>query len=154
MNDKKSFDFNSFVSANAGRVVSGYDYLRAVYKAHGLAVDFIYYFAKLFWPDFKIKDGLIFVAELFDAGRYRDLLNEGRNSAETQFWMNLLEITGLFDELSTDEAMPIAEALAASWNSKLNSELGSVSVHAKAIRDDETGEVFVTIGSANQIKKR
>lgn len=149
MSDNKPFDFKSFVSANAGRIVSGFDYLHAAYKAHGITADFIYYFSRLFWPDFRVVDGLIFVAELFEEGRYQGLLNEGRSSTEAQFWMNLLEITGLFDELATDEAMSIAEVLAASWNSKLNSEFGIISVPAKAICDNDTGEVFVTIGSAD-----
>lgn len=148
MSDSKSFDFNSFVSANTGQIVTGFDYLHAVYKAHELHVDFISYFTKLFWPDFKVVNGLVFVAELFNTERYQELLNERRGLSEAQFWMNLLEVTGLFDELTTDEAMPIAESLVASWNSKMNSEFGSVSVPARAIRDDETGEVFVTIGSA------
>lgn len=146
MGDENSFDFKSFVSANTGRVVTGFDYLHTIYKAHRLSVDFIVYFAKLFWPDFKIVDGLTFISELFDSERYQSLLKEGRNAKEAQFWMNLLEITGLFDELSIDGATQIAEAVAASWNSKLDTEFSNVSVPARVIRDDQTGEVFVTIG--------
>lgn len=146
MGDENSFDFKSFVSANTGRVVTGFDYLRAIYKADGLTADFIVYFAKLFWPDFKMVDGLTFISELFDSEHYQSLLKDGRNVNEAQFWINLLEITGLFDELSIDEAMQIAEAVAASWNSKLAVEFSDVLVPARVIRDDETGEVFVTIG--------
>lgn len=146
MGNENSFDFESFVSANKGRLVTGFDYLHTIYKAHGLCADFIVYFAKLFWPDFKIVDGLTFISELFDSERYQSLLKDGRNSKEAQFWMNLLEITGLFDELSIDEATQIAEAIASSWNSKLEAEYGNLSVPARVIRDDETGEVFVTIG--------
>ena len=123
--------------------------MHTIYKAHGLAVDFILYFAKLFWPDFKVLDGLVYLSELFEPERYRNLLGEGRNSTEVQYWMNLLEVTGLFDELSTGDAMFIAEALATNWNSKMAAEFGSVMTLARAIRDDETGEVFVTIGTAN-----
>ena len=77
-------------------------------------------------------------------------MQDGNTIMQAQFWMNLLEITGLFDELPTDKAMFIAEVLATSWNSKMATEFGSVLNPARAIRDDETGEVFVTIGNPNQ----
>ena len=147
MSDNKPFDFASFVSANVGRIVSGFDYLHAVYKSQGLAADFILWFARLFWPDFKTVDGIIFVSELFSAERYQELLSNGHSTTQAQFWMNLLEITGLFDDLPTDQAMVIAESLAGSWNSKLQKELGISSTLARAIYDEETGEVFVTIGA-------
>lgn len=147
MKKNKSFDFASFVSANAGCDVSGFDYLHAVYKAQSLPADFILWFAKLFCPEFKVVDGMVFVSELFEAGRYQELLNDGRSPEEAQFWMSLLEITGLFDDLSCDEAMVIAEALVKSWNLKLNLEFGVSSMLARAIRDDDTREVFVTIGA-------
>lgn len=150
MSDNKPFDFTSFVSANAGKEVSGFDYLHAVYKSQGITNDFILWFAKLFSPDFRTVDDTVFITELFDLERYRGLLQDGNTIMQAQFWMNLLEITGLFDELSTDEAMFIAEVLATSWNSKMTTEFGSVLVPARAIRDDETGEVFVTIGRLNQ----
>ncbi len=149
MSDNRPFDFASFVSANVGRVVSGCDYLRAVYKFHGLSGDFILWFAKLFWPDFKIIDGMVFIAELFDSEHYQSLLDDGRSSAEAQFWMNLLEITGLFDDLSADQAMSVAKAFTASWNSKLVSDFGVAAVLARAIYDDDTGEIFATVGMAN-----
>lgn len=147
MSDNEPFDFTSFASANVGRMVSGFDYLHAVYKSQGLAVDFILWFARLFWPDFKTVDGMIFVSELFSAERYQELLGNGHSPTQAQFWMNLLEITGLFDDLPADEALGIAESLANSWNSKLQKELGVSSTPARAIVDEETGEVFVTIGT-------
>lgn len=149
MSDNKSFDFNSFVAANEGQHVTGFDYLHTLYKSHGLAADFVLYFTKLFWPDFKVIDGLVYLSEMFEPERYRSLLDEGRKSTEAQYWMNLLEITGLFDELPTDDAMFIAEALAASWNSKMIIEFGSTLMPARAIRDIETDEIFVTIGTTD-----
>lgn len=149
MSEIKPFDFQSFVSANAERDVSSFDYLHTVYKAHELTSDFIFYFAKLFWPDFKTVDGLVFIAELFDKERYHNLLNERQNPAGAQFWINLIEVTGLFDGLSTDQAMSIAKALVSSWNSKLHSEFGNRFTSARVVHDDETGEVFATISSAD-----
>lgn len=149
MGDNKLFDFKSFVSANAERHVSSLDYLHTVYKAHELSVDFILYFTKLFWPDFKVVDGLVYLSDLFESKRYQNLLADGKKSIEAQFWLNLIEITGLFDGLSTDDAIFIAESLAASWNSKMTSEFGTLLTPARAIHDGGTGEVFVTIGAVD-----
>ncbi|GAB6262869.1 hypothetical protein [Photobacterium sp. R1] len=147
MSYSKPFNFTMFASANAGRNVSGFDYLHAAYKSQELAADFILWFARLFCPDFKTVDGAVFISELFDTERYQELLSNGHSSTQAQFWLNLLEITGLFDDLSIDQAMEIAEFLADSWNSKLNKEFEGTSTLARAICDEETGEVFVTIGA-------
>ena len=61
--------------------------------------------------------------------------------------MNLLEITGVFDELPTEQAMEVALVISESWNSKIFKEFGAGYAVARRIYDEETGEVFVTIGS-------
>ena len=149
MSKKNSFDFVSFKAANADRIVTGFDYLHAVYKSQGLAPDFILWLAKLFWPDLKKVDGIVFISELFNADRYNELLGNGHSYTQAQFWMNLIEVTGLFDDLPTDQAIVIAESIANSWNSKLQNEFGISSAPAKAIYDNETEEVFVTIGNSD-----
>ena len=147
MCDKRTFDFTSFVSANFGHRVSGFDYLHTVYKSQEVATDFILWIARLFWPEFKTVDDMIFISELFDAERYQELLSDGYASTQAQFWMNLLEITGLFDDFSTEQAKVIAELLVDSWNSKLQKEFEISSKLARVLFDEETGEVFVTIGN-------
>lgn len=60
--------------------------------------------------------------------------------------MNLLEVTGLFENLSVPEATVVANALAGSWNAKLTSEFGAPFAQARALVHDEGCEIFVTIG--------
>ncbi|KVM89225.1 hypothetical protein [Burkholderia stagnalis] len=150
MYNTKSFDFASFVSANPPGSVSGFDYVHTVYKAHGLVYDFIFQFAKLFFPDFKVVGGGVFVSELFSDEEYRNLLSKGKAIHEIQFWMNLLEITGMFDDICSDQAAEIAKLIVDGWNVKLQREFGDLSVPAQVISDNETGEVFVTIGYAKR----
>lgn len=85
MSNSKSFDFASFVSANPQGSVSGLGYVHTVYKAHGLVYDFIFQFAKLFFPDFKVIGGAVFVSELFSDEEYGNLLNKGKAVHEIQF---------------------------------------------------------------------
>ena len=143
----KSFDFSSFVNANKDHAVTGIDYVRAIYVNHELASDFIVCFARFLWPSFNILNDKVFVAELFDPEMFERHLSLSKNLEEAQFWMNLLEITGVFDELPTEQAMEVALIISESWNSKIFKEFGAEYAVARRIYDEEYGEVFVTIGS-------
>jgi hypothetical protein len=149
MQENKPFDFASFRAANKERNVSGLDYLHAVYKSQDLPADFALCFSKLFKPDFKILGGMAFVAELFDDARYQELLGNGQRPDQAQYWSNLLEITGLFDNLTVDQAYPLAERIAESWNLTLTNQFGVEQALARVIVDEDSEEVFVTIGAYN-----
>ena len=147
MLSKPSFDFASFRATNKERNVSGLDYLHAIYKSQDLPADFALWFSKLFKPDFKILGGMAFVAELFDEARYQELLGNGQRPDQAQYWLNLLEITGLFDNLTFEQASTLAERIAESWNLALTNQFGVQQALARVIVDGDTDEVFVTIGA-------
>ncbi|WJN58224.1 hypothetical protein [Pseudomonas sp. SO81] len=149
MRENKPFDFASFRAANKDRNVSGIDYLHAIYTSQDLPADFVLWFSKLFKPDFKLLGGMAFVAELFDEARYQGLLGNGQRPDQAQYWSNLLEITGLFDNLTVDQAYPLAERIAESWNLTLTNQFGVEQALARVIVDDDSEEVFVTIGAYN-----
>ncbi|RMO90280.1 hypothetical protein ALQ32_100940 [Pseudomonas syringae pv. tagetis] len=146
MENPKIFDFQSFRAANTKHTVTGFDYVHAIYHTQHLPSDFALWMARLYWPEFKVVDECVFIVDNFDESYYQSLLKTPNSKEKNQFWMNLLEITGLFGNLTTQEAADVANALAASWNAKLASELGSSFAQARALVDDEAGEVFVTIG--------
>ena len=143
----KSFDYSSFVDANKGHAVTGIDYVRAIYVNHELASDFIVWFARFLWPSFNILNDKVFVTELFDPEMFERHLSLSKNLEEAQFWMNLLEITGVFDELPSEQAWEVALIVSESWNAKIVKEFGVEYAVARHFYDEETGEVFVTIGS-------
>jgi len=147
MKDNLLFNFEEFIVANRPCKVSKFDYLHAVYKSQNLHEDFIVCFCKLMWPDFKSVDGVIFVSELFNEEYYQELRASDKPITEIQFWVNLLEITGIFDEISTEQALLIAKIIVESWNVKLKSEYGIAL--ARWLRDEETNEVFITLGEIN-----
>lgn len=149
-NHFKSYDYKSFALANNDHVVTGVDYLCSIYKSHELAGDFILWFARLIWPAFKMLDGKVFVVELFDAELYQQHLDVKSTPGKTQFWVNLLEITGVFDKLSFDKAMEVAVIVSESWNSKILKEFGAEHALARYILDEDTGEIFVTIGLSSE----
>lgn len=150
MSEFTNFDFKSFVSANSGKKVSRIDYLSAVCKATQMPSDFAIALSKLYSPDFKVVKGEVFISDLFDEVRYEEMTSEGYASESIQYWLNLLEITGLFESLSSEEAFLIACAIVRSWNAKLLEEYAGSSKLANAIFDQETGEVFVTLGALSK----
>lgn len=147
MEKAELFGYQAFVNANLERQVTGFDYLRAIYKTAALPTDFVCWLARLFLPTFVVVEGQIFVSELFDKKAYQRLLQAGQSRSSAQFWTNLLEVTGLFDELSVDEALRFADALSHSWNGKLETEFGANTEKARVIHDQGTDEVFVVIGT-------
>lgn len=147
MSNDQSFSLKEFFSANSSKQVSEIDYLHAISYLQKIPADFIVCFAKFFWPNFEIKDEQIYISELFDINRYEILLKEKNSLKEIQFWMNLVEITGLFNNLTSEQALEFGEYLIANWNLKLISEFKVQPGLAQVIYDEETHEVFVTIGS-------
>ncbi|PHN57465.1 hypothetical protein AO275_04795 [Pseudomonas viridiflava] len=146
MTDMGSYDVASFRADNAHHPVSGFDYIHAIHHTQRLPADFALWMAKLYWPEFIRVDDWVFVKENFDEAYYHSLLESDNSPAKNQFWMNLLEVTGIFENLSVPEAKVVANALAGSWNAKLTSEFGPSFAQARAIVDDEGCEVFVSIG--------
>ena len=115
---------------------------------HHLHPDFIVHFAKMFWPDFKIIDDLVYLADNHALTYWDEMKENNYTTAERQFYWNLVEITGIFEELSNEEAMSFAETLAKCWNAKMVADFGEVPTPARAFFEEEYDEVYVTIGSA------
>lgn len=142
----KLFSFEAFRSANPKKRLGGYDYLQTISAAAALPADFIVWFSRLFSPRFILVDGTVFIDSLFEAQRYEELRRNGKSLEEAQFWMNLLEVTGLFDQLTVSQAERLAETIVDAWNMRLDKEFPLSTHKARFIHDQETNEVFVVIG--------
>jgi len=140
------FDFEHFLAANAQKKASNLDYLQAIFSTQGLPADLIRAFALFFWPKFVVVDELVFVADLFSEKNYQNHLHDGKSKFVAQYWMNLTEIRGIFEALSMDEALSLAEVVANCWNANLNSEFARAAGRASVLIDPEMEEVFVVVG--------
>ena len=138
--------FQAFALINSPKRVTGIDYVQTMYKATNLPVDFVLELAKLLWPVFVLADGKVFLESLFEQERYESLLSTDSRTA--QYWINLLEVTGLFDDLSVDQARGLASVIANCWNAKLETEFEPGVGRARPIWDQSTDEVFVSIDAA------
>lgn len=145
MNNQSTFDFESFALSNKPKEVTALDYLRAVYKSKDLHDDFLLYFSRLMWPEFIVIDSKVYIKELFDIERYRSLISNADTEKTAHYWMNLLELTGMFDGLTDQKAQEIAALLCNSWNAKIKSEFKSTDTVFNVIADQNTGEVFLGV---------
>jgi hypothetical protein len=143
MSTQSDNSYQAFERINSPKHVTGIDYVQTMYKAANLPVDFVVQFSRLFWPDFLLVDGKTFVKSLYEPERHASLLATDPMSA--QYWSNLLEVTGLFDDLSVDQARGLADVIANCWNAKLAVEFEGGIDRARAVWDQPTDEVFVSI---------
>ncbi|USX11871.1 hypothetical protein NHH88_19440 [Oxalobacteraceae bacterium OTU3CAMAD1] len=146
MTDRNIFGFSEFCNANPGRNVGGYDYVHAVHKTANLSGDFLIWFGKLMWPQLVEMNGLIYISDLYSNERYENFISGGRSKKQAQFWMNLLEISGIFDDLPDEQMKLLAKNIAECWSAKIRQDFGENHEGARVIVDEENGEVFVVVG--------
>jgi hypothetical protein len=146
MNDNNYlFSLTDFLSANPEKQLGSIDYLHAVFKLAPLPTDLIFCFTKLFIPEFKLIDGFVFLEEFFDYNTYNSYLLEGKSKSEVQLWLNLIEVTGIFEALDFEDATQLASLITQMWNWKLDNNTTKGLGRARVIYDEEEGEVFITI---------
>lgn len=147
MDEKRCFNYTEFLGFNEN--VNELDYLHAVWKCVPLPSDFLIKFAQFVWPEFMLVDGKIFLTSTYNDEVYRRALSNEAEVALAQFWTNLLEITGVFNDLELDKANYLAHIVADGWNRKIKAEFPALRDKARVISDAETEEVFVTIDSGD-----
>ena len=138
------FSYSEFKKANEQRV-SILDYLHAVFVSSSLRPDVAYSFQCIFHPTFVEIDGGLYLKELFDESKYQEYQAQKMPQNEIQLWMNLIEITGVFDGISIERALDFAESLSFVWNLQVDHRDGSAAGKARVIHEHEFGEVYVTI---------
>ena len=144
-NDNEIFTLSDFLAANPGKKLGVSDYLHAVFKIGALPIDVLLSFVRFFWPAFDVVDGRIYLSESFDSAKKSEYLADGKDLNEVQLWLNLTEITGIFEDIELGDAQKIATIIAQIWNGKILSEIGNVEDSARVIFEEDEGEVFVTI---------
>lgn len=144
MDNENLFSLDEFLSVNQPKKLSEVDYLHAIFKLAGLPIDLLLCFIKLLMPEFKVFDGLVFLNTSFDLNAYKIYLLEGKSIGEIQLWINLVEITGVFEDIEEDDAVQLANAIVDIWNLQLDKDIIGLG-KARVIHSKEEGEVFVTI---------
>lgn len=142
-NENNLFSLEDFLAANQAKKLGSLDYLHAIFKLAGLPIDLVFCFIKLLAPKFKVVNGLVFLSETFDVDIYNRYISDGES--EIQLWINLVEVTGVFEEIEEHDAIRLADEIVKIWNLKLVSDDIHGIGRARVIHNKEDGEVFVTI---------
>lgn len=142
-NINNDFSFQSFKEINKPNFFGDIEYIYAILKIKQLPVDFLYKIINLVFPSFLELNDCIFLENEFDEKKFKELKEAGEENI--QFWMNLIEFKSLHEDLSAEQALFLASKIADSWNSKIKYEGIVIKGRARAFKDDEYGEVFLTI---------
>jgi len=139
------FSYEEFVKANAEKRVGELEYIHGIFKLANLPLDIVFALASLFSPKLDIEDGRLFLSERFDRDKYFQYLSEGKSKRESQLWLNLIEISGIFEDMDFDLAIQLGNLISDMWNAKIKCNGMENFGHARVIIEEEYGEVFVTI---------
>lgn len=142
-NINNNLSFESFKEANKPNFFGDIEYIYTILKIKQLPLDFLFKIVSLVFPSFLELDGCLFLANEFDQKKYENLKETTEDNI--QFWMNLIEFTSLHEDLSEEVALLLASKIADSWNAKIKYEGIMAKGKARAFKDEEYGEVFLTI---------
>ncbi|WP_284118370.1 hypothetical protein [Acinetobacter seifertii] len=144
--DEKDGDlsFESFKNINKPNFFGDIEYIYSILKIKELPIDLFFKILNLVFPDFLINENHIFLASEFDQDKF-DNLQKVEETNKAQFWMNLIELTSLHDEMTAEQALLIAQKIVDSWNAKIKYEGLNAHGRARVFEEIEYGEIFITI---------
>ncbi|WP_228270719.1 hypothetical protein [Acinetobacter seifertii] len=101
--DKKDGDLSleSFKNINKSNFFGDTEYIYSIFKIKELPVDLLFKILNLIFPYFLIIENHIFLASECDQDKF-DNLRKVEETNKAQFWMNLIELTSLHDEMTAE----------------------------------------------------
>lgn len=83
-------------------------------------------YLELVWPSFIVVDDAVFIESLWQKNRYESIVANCTSKAETQKYLNLIDLPNLFldaEEEVTDEFLVyLANAIVQAWEAKLSTQ--------------------------------
>jgi hypothetical protein len=146
----RTFRFEDWKAANVERTFGWVDYAHSVLKEHQVPGDFAIAMAQLLWPEFIEVEGSVFLAEQYSSGKALRLEGQGFKGAELEYWMNLFSVDGFLDGVDSateEDEEQLATLLVKTWQAKLRADFPLRSFRVLAVRDDEAGDLCVTLTS-------
>jgi hypothetical protein len=137
------FSIEEFKSVNTN--VNVFDYIHALYSNEKIAADLVLAIDSIFRPKFKAVHGILFVEELYSSEKHESLENANKSNSEISYWVNLIDLTSVFEGVDFKVVLSIAEKMKASWNTELNRGYSGYNVQASLIAEAEPGEIYLTL---------
>lgn len=137
------FSIEEFKSVNTN--VNVFDYIHALFSNENIAPDLVLAIDSILRPKFKEVHGVLFVEELYSPEKHESLENANKSNCEISYWVNLIDLTSVFEGVDFQVVLSIAEKMKASWNTELNRNYCRYNVQASLIKEAETGEIYLTL---------
>lgn len=128
-------DYESWREVNGGDF-SRFDYLRGVLVSKEVHADGVIAVWKLLRPDFIEVEGMVFLREEFREEKFQDLKSRGMQPAEIEFWMNLLAVGAVLDQLPAAALAEMLPDLRQSWEDALEKAFPGGRFDVRLIEDD------------------
>ena len=99
---------------------------------------------RLMYPELVVIDDCLLNKEIGADKLYQERRSEGLSCKEAQAWANLFELTEIL-RIEPDVALKLAEPIRRCWETAIAAQQLSLPHYARIARDDELGEIYVTI---------
>ncbi|EMI5490788.1 hypothetical protein REJ26_001892 [Providencia stuartii] len=139
------FSISNFKNKETGEKLDHFGYVHIIYNHTNIPEDLIFSMIEIISPTFKVVDNMLFIDNLFSQRKYDEHLSSGISKEKTQFWLNLVDISSVFDILEYEETIIVAEKLVHCWNLKIKGENLQAFGQARILRDDSETEVLITV---------
>lgn len=131
-------------AANGGRF-SDTDYIYYALKESPVGSDLLGALFRFLCPTFEQVEGRSLLISTGAPEKYREYRREGKSPSEAQYWANLTEISGVFEDFGADQANRFADVVVRLWQAALTDKPCDFSQHVYKVEDKPENEVFVTI---------
>ncbi|NNE57718.1 MAG: hypothetical protein HKN36_06380 [Hellea sp.] len=127
--------------ANIGKNFSVFDYVHILQKTQSIDPDFILAFVEVCWPEFLLFKDRVFLSDEFSIQKYESTIASEPHDKGPDFWMNLVCIDSIFEELDFQKQKYLGFSMEKMWRAKLNIEFPERDFIVKCIVE-ENEEVF------------
>lgn len=144
----RNIRYEDWKAANPARSFTWADYAHFVLQEREVPGDFALAMAKVLWPRFIEVEECVFLAEHYSEEKALSLQKQGLSNRQVEYWLNLFSVDGFFHgvESSTEEdEEQFAQVLVETWRAKLRIEFPGRTFVVEAVRDDEAGDLCVTL---------
>lgn len=135
--------------ANPDHTVTSWDVIHMLSQEQQPSAELVFALQALFMPEFILKDNKIFIADTFDQQEY---INHGEKA---QFWLNLIELTSLFENIEVDVLIELGQKISQNWNYIISAKFPDAIGQARMIHEiyaEEQHEVYLTVDAQQLIQ--
>ncbi|WP_017443925.1 hypothetical protein [Gayadomonas joobiniege] len=68
-----------------------------------------------------------------------------KSNGEISYWVNLIDLTSVFEGVDFQVVLSIAEKIKTSWNKELNRDYCGYNAQACLIKEEESREIYLTL---------